>query len=92
MRLFITEQALDDIDRLEVWLFERGLSFADGLGAHLVETIETLTTFPERGSMSVTGRYRELHVTFHANNYVVQYRARPDRVTVARIFHGLEDR
>jgi plasmid stabilization system protein ParE len=46
IRLFITEQALDDIDRLETWLFERGLSFADGLGARLLDTIETLTTYP----------------------------------------------
>jgi plasmid stabilization system protein ParE len=92
MRLFITEQALDDIDRLEAWLFERGLSFANGLGACLVEAIETLMTFPERGPTNATGRYRELYVPFHANTYVIQYRARSDRLTVARIFHSLEDR
>jgi plasmid stabilization system protein ParE len=92
MRLFITEQAVDDIDRLETWLFERGLTFADGLGARLVEAIETLTAFPERAAASSTGRYRELLVTFHANSYVIQYRTRRDRVTVARIFHSLEDR
>jgi len=92
MRLLITDEALDDIDRLETWLFERGLTFADGLGAKLVESIETLTTFPDRAPPSKTERYRELFVAFHGNTYVVQYRAKPDRVTVARIFHSREDR
>jgi len=92
MRLFITDEALADIDRLETWLFERGFTFADGLGAKLVESIETLIIFPERAPPNRTGRYRELFVPFHSNTYVVQYRARPDRITVARIFNSREER
>ena len=91
-RLFIAEEALSDVDRLETWLFDRSLSFADGPGSALIEAIENLTEFPERSRRSDKGRYRELFVTFHSNNYVVQYRVRGERVTVARIFHSLEDR
>lgn len=80
------------MDRLEVWLWERGFSFADGLGPALLDTARSLRTFPERGARKEDGRYRELSTTFHSNTYVVRYQVEGDTVVIGRIFHGLEDR
>lgn len=93
-RIVFTELANNDINRLEAWLIERGTPYARGLGLglELVDAIEGLIDFPERAPVSRDGRYRELHISFHSNQYVVQYLIRETAVVIARIRHSLERR
>jgi len=74
------------------WLLERGATYGLELGGALADAADTLVDYPERAPRSRDGRYREFHVTFHSNQYVIQYRVRGDRVTIARVFHSLERR
>jgi plasmid stabilization system protein ParE len=87
-----TEPANADINRLEAWLIERRAPYARGLGLELEAAISGLVDFPERGSASRNGRYRQHYVVFHSNQYVIQYRVRRDTVVIARVFHSLERR
>jgi len=81
-----------DIDRLEAWLAGNGAPYASDLGDVLADAIDSLRDFPERGRYSGFGELRELIVPFRTWSYVISYRVLPDRVTIARIHHGLEDR
>jgi plasmid stabilization system protein ParE len=92
IRIFVSERASADTDRLESWLLEHGASYANELGVRLEAAIGSLVDYPERASRSRNGRYRELYVEFHSNQYVVQYQVRADIVVILRIFHSLEDR
>lgn len=92
IRIFVSERASTDTDRLENWLLERGASYATDLGIQLEAAIGSLMEYPERAPKSRDGRYRELYVEFHSNQYVVQYQVRGQVVVILRIFHGLERR
>jgi plasmid stabilization system protein ParE len=92
MKIVISRRAMADVDRLEVWLWERGFSFADGLGPALLDTARSLHTFPERGAGGPDGHYRELLATFHSNTYVIRYQVEGDTLIIGRIFHSLERR
>jgi plasmid stabilization system protein ParE len=91
-RIVFTEPAYADINRLEAWLIEHGAPYARGLGLELEAAISGLIDFPERGPVSLTGRYRKHYVVFHSNQYVVQYQVRRDAVVIIRIRHSLERR
>jgi plasmid stabilization system protein ParE len=92
VRIFVAERASADTDRLESWLLEHGAPYATGLGIQLEAAIGRLMQYPERAPKSPDGRYRELYVPFHSNQYVVQYQVRGEIVVILRIFHSLEDR
>ena len=92
IRIFVSERASADTDRLESWLLEHGASYAADLGGRLEAAIGGLMQYPERAPKSRDGRYRELYVDFHSNQYVVQYQLRGEIVVILRIFHSLEDR
>jgi plasmid stabilization system protein ParE len=92
IRIFVSERASADTDRLESWLLEHGASYATELGVQLEAAIGSLLQYPERAPTSRDGRYRELHVAFHSNQYVVQYQVRGEAVVILRVFHGLERR
>jgi plasmid stabilization system protein ParE len=91
-RIVFTEPANSDVNRLEAWLIERGAPYARGLGLELEAAISGLIDFSERGPTNLTGRYREHYVTFHSNQYVIQYQVHGDAVVILRIRHSLERR
>ena len=92
IRIVVSERASTDTDRLESRLLEHGASYATDLGAQLEAAVGSLLQYPERAPTRRDGRFRELYVTFHSNQYVVQYQVRGEVVVILRIFHGLEDR
>ena len=91
-RVVVTAAAMADVDHLEKWLWTRGALYALELSDALGNAVDNLVAYPERAPMSRDGRYRELYVAFHSNQYVIQYRVRGNRVTIARVFHSLERR
>ena len=92
MKIVVSRRAMADVDRLETWLWERGFSFADGLGPALLQAAGRLRTFPERGARGPDGRYREVLTTYHSNSDVIRYQVTADAVIIGRLFHSLEDR
>ena len=74
IRIFVSERASADTDRLESWLLEHGASYATELGVQLEAAIGSLLQYPERAPTSRDGRYRELHVAFHSNQYASNIR------------------
>lgn len=91
-QIVLTELANTDINRLEAWLIERGAMYARALGSELADAINGLTDFPERGSLNPSGRHRRRYVSFHSNQYVIQYQVHGDVVVILRIRHSLERR
>ena len=91
-RIVVAEPAWADLERLQAWLIDRGAPYAEDLGVTLQAAILSLHDFPERGRMSAISEMREFVVPFRTWTYVISYRVRPDRVTIARIHHAQEDR
>ncbi|WP_297515017.1 type II toxin-antitoxin system RelE/ParE family toxin [uncultured Caulobacter sp.] len=91
-RIVIAGPVWADLERLQDWLADRDAPYAEALGATLRAAILGLRRFPERGRLSAISEMRELVVPFRTWTYVISYRVRPDRVTIARIHHSLEDR
>lgn len=91
-RIVIAGPAWADLERLEVWLADRDAPYAKALGVTLWSAFNNLRDFPERGRLSEISAMREFVVPFRTWTYVISYRVRSDRVTIARIHHGLEDR
>ncbi len=91
-RVVIADPAWVDLERLEAWLADRDAPYAEALGVTLRTAIHGLRDFPERGRSSEISEMREFVVPFRTWTYVISYRVRSDRITIARIFHGFEDR
>ncbi len=87
----ISATARRDIQYLRGWLLERAPNAAKRATQTILAAAETLAQFPERGRL-VSGRRRELHVRFGSTGYVLQYVIHAERVTLSRVFHGLERR
>jgi len=91
-RIVIADPVWADLERLEAWLADRDAPYAEALGVTLRTAINGLRDFPERGRISDVSAMREFVVPFRTWTYVISYRVRSDRVTIARIHHALEDR
>jgi plasmid stabilization system protein ParE len=91
-RIVIAGPAWADLERLQAWLADRDAPYAEALGVTLRMAINGLRDFPERGRSSKISEMREFVVRFRTWTYVISYRVRPDRVTIARIHHAREDR
>ncbi len=90
-RILVSDKAWADIDRLELWLWDHGATYAPELGHSLANAILELSEYPLRTRLT-QARNRELLVSFHSNQYVVRYQVHGDAVVVLRIHHALEDR
>ncbi len=88
----LSSEAHADVERLHDWLFENNPLAAARLFDVLTRAFESLGEISERGRPVDTEGLRELIVPFGGSNYVVRYEPAADRVRIARIWHGLEDR
>ena len=94
MNVVVTDTALADLERLREFLAEKDVGAAERATTALIEAIDSLMSFPERGRPSVLRGFRELVVPFGQSSYVVRYAIRSaiDAVYVYRIWHGREHR
>lgn len=88
-RLIVSQDAADDIDRLEAWLLDKAPDVAARVGGILKDAILSLEDMPERGRAFGPG-VRELNARLGGSRYVVRYVVRGRNVIVTRIFHGRE--
>lgn len=94
MKLVVSPAAAADLVRLYEFLAEKNPTAAERASAALINAIESLDIFPERGRPSGRPNVRELIVPFGRSNYVLRYAYREgtEEVFVFRIWHGREER
>jgi plasmid stabilization system protein ParE len=94
MKLIVSQAAAADLERLHRFLRDRSPAAARQAVAALVDAVESLDTFPERGRPTGTSNIRELIVPFGRSGYVLRYAysAAADETVILRIWHGREAR
>jgi toxin ParE1/3/4 len=94
VRIALSPEAMADLERLREFLVEKDPRAAARASETLVEAIDSLMQFPERGRVSPLPNHREMVVTFGKSAYVVRYmvRAESQTVSIVRIWHGREER
>ena len=94
MRLIVSQSAMADLAQLHAFLDDKNPAAANRVATTLVEAVESLDIFPERGRPSGAQNVRELIVPFGRAGYVLRYafRRQADEVVVLRIFHSREAR
>ena len=94
MKLIVSGSATADLGRLRAILAESNPSAARRAVAVLIDAIDSLQNFPDRGRPSGVEDVRELIVPFGRSAYVVGYRHDEGRaeIQVLRIWHGREAR
>lgn len=92
--IVVSKDALADLDRLRAFLEANDPNAARRVGRMLVDAIDSLARFPDRGRSLPDGDLRELVVPFGSSAYVVRYvhSAELDRVVIVRVWHGRESR
>jgi len=84
--------AVRDLVRLEAFLLMKSERAALAAAAAITAAVTSLAEFSDRGHPSKVAGRRELIVRYGRDGYVIRYRVTPERVLVARIFHGRERR
>jgi plasmid stabilization system protein ParE len=85
-------ESLDDLRRLHEFIAEHNATAAARAIATLLDAVESLRDFPEKGRpWDAEPDYRLLAVRFGARGYVVRYRLFEERVIIVRVWHALED-
>lgn len=87
------ERALEDIDRLYDFLFNKNEEAATKAAQVILRGSSLLEKSPRLGRPMAdgTGR-RELFIPFGSGFYVLRYFLTSDTVVIVRIWHGREDR
>jgi len=88
-----TQQALDDLDRLELFLLDKSPRVAAQAVLAIMEATDVLMDFPQAGRMTpdLDPEHRELLVPFSNSGYVIGYGVYGDRVEILDVHHMRED-
>jgi plasmid stabilization system protein ParE len=94
VKIVVTDAALDDLKRLHLFLNERSPLAAGRAALSIVQAIDALREFPERGRPSTTGSLREFVIPFGHSAYLVRYAVLRDReeLVILRVWHSRENR
>lgn len=95
MKLRYLHAALDDIDRLQVFLAQKNADAAAAAARKIRDAARNLVeTSPERGTLLGRSGFRQLFVRFGRSSYVIRYRidTARDELVIVRIWHGRERR
>jgi plasmid stabilization system protein ParE len=92
-RIVWRERALEDINRLYDFLFEKDQGAAAKAAQVILRGSSLLEESPRLGRPMADGtRRRELFIPFGSGFYVLRYFLTNDVVIVVRVWHGREDR
>ena len=94
MKLIVSSEAAADLDRLRAFLADKNPDAAQRAATSLIQAIQSLDMFPDRGRPTGIDDVRELIVPFGNSAYVLRYvhLADTDEIVVLRIWHGREQR
>lgn len=90
MRIVWYPLALDDLESLRIYIAQDAPSSAEVVAHRLLDTVETLAEFPERGRIGRVPDTRELVVP--RTPYLVAYRVREEVIEILRVLHGARRR
>ena len=92
MNLIYSAEALADLARVRAFIAREKPASAGRIAARLVECIDNLLTFPERGVAVAEAPDPEAIRDFFLDSQVVRYAIHAGTVFVLRVWHGREDR
>lgn len=84
MRIVWSDDALDDVERIHLYIRERNPIAARQVAERLFAAAASLSDFPHRGPGSTAG-FRELVIV---RPYVLVYRVQPEGVRIVRVWRG----
>jgi toxin ParE1/3/4 len=82
-----TDQALDDLDAVCLFIARDAPRYAERFADRLFETAQHLATFPRAGRVVSEFGREDVRETI-VQNYRVVYRVLPDEVEILTIHHG----
>jgi plasmid stabilization system protein ParE len=94
VKLVVSRAAAADLARLRAFVADKNPSAAQHAISGIVQAIDSLTAFPDRGRPSGVAGLRELVVPFGRSAYVVRFAHDPQRqeIVIVRLWHGREAR
>jgi len=92
VKLVLSAEALDDLERLRVFLAENNPQASARAARVLVDAAESLLDFPRRGAPSQVHSVRELLVPFGSAAYLMRYAIleESEELIILRIWHSRE--
>ena len=88
MRVTVSPEVAAELTSIRLYLEQFNPKIAREIAGKLISAIYSLDAFPNRGRLRPDG-LREL---LSVRPYVIVYRVGQDRVTIARIWHGAQNR
>lgn len=92
MKLVYTAEAIQDLERLRVFIAEHDPAAAGRVAAELVQRVEQLQVFPLMGRPVTRAPDPESLRDMVFGHYVVRYSVHAEMLIVLRIWHETEDR
>jgi toxin ParE1/3/4 len=80
--------ALDDLENLRAYIARDAPGSAEAVAHRILDAVETLAEFPERGRLGRVPGTRELVVP--RTPYLVAYRVREGLIGILRVLHGAQ--
>lgn len=91
MKVVLSRRARSDLAAQLDWLDSLSLKAARDAQSAIKSQLRTLAMFPAAGPAAADGE-RDWPIRFGRDGFVAVYRIEPDRVVIARIFHGRQRR
>jgi len=80
--------ALDDLESLRTYIARDDPGSAAVIAQRILDAVDTLAEFPQRGRLGRVADTRELVVS--RTPYIVAYRLSKDNVEILRVLHGAQ--
>ena len=92
--ILLSPDAVEDIERLRLFLDQHGPGAAQRALASIWRAIERLEELPHLGMQTGDAELRQIVVRFGASGYIVRYAvvAETQDILITRIWHGREAR
>ncbi len=90
MKLEWTTPAVSDLENIKAYIQQDSEYYASRFVARIIEVIETLREFPNRGrAVPEAGNENVREIFFR--NYRIMYRIVPEKIQLLTILHGAQD-
>jgi plasmid stabilization system protein ParE len=92
--ILFSPKAVEDVERLRVFLDRNNPDAARRALASIWAAIDRLQEFPDLGMPTPDADIRQIVVRFGGSGYIIRYSALPDErhILITRIWHGREAR
>jgi toxin ParE1/3/4 len=92
--ILLSPDAVEDVERLRLFLDQHSPGVAQRALASIWRAIERLEEFPDLGMQTEDAELRQIVVRFGASGYIVRYAvlAETQDILITRIWHGREVR